>query len=1031
MADARPRTVPVAHLDGLPAGLANQQVREAVVMPVTAPGQEQPIGILIAGASPARKLDVEYTTFFELVASQVGMAVQNARAAEEERRRAEMLAEIDRAKTLFFSNVSHEFRTPLTLMLGPIEDALADRESASPEAQQERLRLIQRNALRLQKLVNTLLDFSRIEAGRAKAAFVATDLAALTIDLASSFRSAVEAAGIRLIVDCPALRCPVYVDVTMWEKIVLNLMSNALKFTFEGSIRVCLREAEDHVAFSVSDTGVGIAQNELPRVFERFHRIEGTRARTHEGSGIGLALVHDLVGLHGGEIGVESQFGAGTTFSIALPKGSAHLPPEQVDASTATVGAVDASGIVAAYIAEAERWLPAAEKGAYADAEQSPADSPATSGAASMPAALPGHALRILVADDNADMRDYVSRLLRGLGTVHAVSNGQEALEAIRRQVPDIVISDVMMPVLDGFGLLSALRADKASRELPFVLLSARAGEEARIEGLQAGADDYLVKPFSGRELTARIESLLLRARIRMIENHHTKRMQDIFAQAPVAIAVLRGPMHVFEFANPPYMQIIGNRDIIGKPVRDALPENAEQEIFDTLDQVYRSGKPHVGRSVRVELARGENGGLEECFFDYVFQPMTDAHGAPEGIAAVCFEVTELTRARRSAEVANRAKDEFLAMLGHELRNPLAPIMTALQLMHLRGVHSAEKERMIIERQARHLVQLVDDLLDVSRVAQGKIALRKERVEIASVIAKSIETASPLLEERRHNLSVDVPPAGLLVDADSSRLTQVISNLLTNAAKYTEAGGRIHVHAARQQGEIVIEVRDTGIGIAPDMLPHVFDMFTQEQQALDRSHGGLGLGLAIVRSLTALHGGTASARSDGVGKGSTFVIRIPAVEAAPPTQEQAPYDDGLVRRTHRNGLAILLVDDNQDAAQLLADSLALHGHAVRIAFDGPSALRTVGSFRPAIALLDIGLPGMDGYELAVRLRQQPGLEDMRLVALTGYGQENDRQRSVGAGFDRHIVKPVDYEQLERHLRELAGTVHASIQSPLA
>ncbi|HJU20753.1 MAG TPA: ATP-binding protein [Stellaceae bacterium] len=423
------------------------------------------------------------------------------RAREDERRRAEALAEIDRAKTAFFSNVSHEFRTPLTLMLGPLEDVLAQPDLPAPE--RERLAVAQRNSLRLLKLVNSLLDFSRIEAGRARALYEPVDLAAFTADLASNFRSACERAGVRLVIDCPPLPEPVHVDRDMWEKIVLNLLSNAFKFTFEGAITIGLRAADGQAELSVRDTGVGVPKPELPRLFERFHRIEGQKSRTYEGSGIGLALVQELVKLHGGTIRAESAVGRGTCFTLALPFGTAHLPPERIGAERRLAST---SIRAQAYVEEALRWLP--------DRAAPPAEMPHESAEPGGRPPLP-HGTRILVVDDNADMRAYLRRLLGSGCVVETAADGDAALAAIRARRPDLVLADVMMPRLDGFGLLRAIRGDPALRDLPVVMLSARAGEESRVEGLDAGADDYLVKPFSARELLARVNANLELARLR------------------------------------------------------------------------------------------------------------------------------------------------------------------------------------------------------------------------------------------------------------------------------------------------------------------------------------------------------------------------------------------------------------------------------------------------------------------------------------------------------------------------------------
>jgi len=866
-----------ARFGPLPGGSCPEHTHTAVLLPLVRPGQERPYGILVAGLSPRRALDDAYRGFFELAADHLATAISNAHSLEQARSRAEALAEIDRAKTAFFSNVSHEFRTPLTLLLGPTQDALASPDQA---LRGEALESVHRNALRLLKLVNALLDFSRLEAGRLEAVYEPVDLSALTRDLASGFRSAVERAGLAFRFASDEIAQPAFVDRGLWEKIVLNLLSNAFKFTFQGAISVTLRQTPGHYELAVADTGVGIPENELPHVFERFRRVEGARARTHEGSGIGLALVQELARMHGGEASVTSVPGQGSTFTVSIPRGSAHLPADRIRAAQ---DVPSTSPATRAFVEEALRWVDHDEAGAEA----------------------PPGASRILVADDNADMRAYLGRILGARWAVETHADGGAALAAARARPPDLVLSDVMMPGLDGFGLLRALRADESTRHVPVVLLSARAGEEARIEGLERGADDYLVKPFSARELVARIGSQL------------------------------------------------------------------------TLSAARREA----------ELQR-----------------------------------QQMDHLRAEAESASRAKDEFLAMLSHELRNPLSPILTALQLMRLReGAEAVERERVIIERQVRHLTRLVDDLLDVSRVAQGKIELRRHPQELAEVVAKGVELASPLFEERHHELILTVPPTGLLIDADEQRLTQVVANLLTNAAKYTDLRGRIDVAAYPEGEEVVLTVRDNGIGMPAHLVPDVFDLFVQGPRAFDRSHGGLGLGLAIVRSLVTLHGGSVAAASEGAGRGSRFTVRLPLSKAARPG---AAGSEGSLARPDRSparGTRVLVVDDNPDAAEALAEALRIGGYDVRTANDGVQALAIAASFRPDVALLDLGLPVMDGYELGERLRQAPETRGASLVALTGYGHAAHRERSRATGFDEHLVKPVDIATVHEVLRRLEAS----------
>jgi PAS domain S-box-containing protein len=498
-----------ARLADLPTGDWQAPPTSALVVPLIQQGGS-PSGFLVAALNRYRPLDAGYRDFVTLVAGHIAAGIGSARSYQAQQRRAEELAELDRAKTAFFSNISHEFRTPLTLIMAPVVELRSRTPQADEQARQE-LEVVHRNALRLAKLVNTLLDFSRIEAGRLQAHFEPVDLSAVTAELASVFRSAVDRAGLTFAVNCPALGEPVYVDRDMWEKVVLNLVSNALKFTFDGAITIRLRREAREAVLEVSDTGIGVPAAEIPRLFERFHRIETARARSHEGSGIGLALVKELVGLHGGTITADSLDGAGTTFIVRLPFGTAHLPAGEIASPRPDRAS---SGVAEPFVAEALRWLPA-DPGAAADQAVAP-NTPA-----GVSFAVAGAPARVVIADDNADMREYLVRLLRTAGyAVEAVPDGQRVLETVRATLPDLVISDVMMPQMDGLALLAALRADTRTAAVPVLLLSARAGQEASIEGLQAGADDYLVKPFAAAELLARVRANVELARMR---NHHAR----------------------------------------------------------------------------------------------------------------------------------------------------------------------------------------------------------------------------------------------------------------------------------------------------------------------------------------------------------------------------------------------------------------------------------------------------------------------------------------------------------------------------
>ncbi|MBW4490720.1 MAG: response regulator [Trichocoleus desertorum ATA4-8-CV12] len=714
--------------------------------------------------------------------------IQEQAAYEEERQRAETLAELDRAKTIFFSNVSHEFRTPLTLMLAPLQDALNEglrptegqRTHPLNSVNRERIELAHRNALRLLKLVNTLLDFSRIEAGRMEAVYEPTDLSQFTTELASVFRSAIEQAGLRLIVDCSPLPEAVYVDREMWEKIILNLLSNAFKFTFEGEITLSIR-AESDVVLEVWDTGVGIAPDELPHLFERFYQVRGTQARTHEGSGIGLALVNELVRLHGGTIEVSSTLGQGTCFAIALPFGTDHLPSDRLrpegdriqPTRTLASTAIDA----ALYVETVERWLPGKDESGRMRDETEAALHPtapqkqaisliphSSSHPSGTPKAYIPHPSksRVLLVDDNADMREYLTRILNEHVQVEAVANGEAALTAAQAHVPDLILSDVMMPGLDGFGLLQALRADPRTREVPIILLSARAGEEAIVEGLEAGADDYLIKPFSAQELVSRVNAHLQMAQL-----------------------------------------------------------------------------------------RGE--------------------------------------ALHQARTTIRRRDELLSTVSHELNTPLVSILGWTRLLRTSPSSPLMLTKALdtIERNATLQAKLVQDLLDISRITTGKLRLHLQPVELATVIETAIATVYHLAEAKGIDLvwwgitdpvKDPVKMAEVMVMGDSDRLQQVICNLLTNAIKFTPESGQVDVqlitHATSQPADYAeIRVTDTGIGIAADFLPHVFDRFRQARDS--DSENGLGLGLAIAHHLAELHNGTIHAESAGEGKGTTLIVRLP------------------------------------------------------------------------------------------------------------------------------------------------------------
>ncbi|WP_413176083.1 ATP-binding protein [Anabaena azotica] len=1318
----------------LPTGAWNRSPHQAVVLPIPPSGPTGKAGVLVAGLNPFRLFDDNYQGFLNLVSAQIAASIANAQAYEEERNRAEALAELDYAKTTFFSNVSHEFRTPLTLMLSPLEELLAADDLS--EGQRQQVVLIHRNGLRLLKLVNTLLDFSRIEAGRVQAVYEPTDLATFTAELASVFRSAIEQAGLQLIVTCERLSEPVYIDREMWEKIIFNLLSNAFKFTFDGAIALTLRQVKNQVELKVSDTGIGIPQAELPLLFERFHRVEGARGRTQEGSGIGLALVQELVRLHGGQVQVESVEGKGTTFTITIPTGKAHLPHNRIQA-TRTLASTALGA--APYVEEVLRWLPeeAGEQGAGGREEFYP--SPITCPLSPVTCHLSPSSPRILLVDDNADMREYVKRLLSSQYVVETATDGIAALEAIAHHLPDLVLTDVMMPRLDGFGLLSALRSNQHTREIPIILLSARAGDEAKVEGLEAGADDYLIKPFSARELLARVEATLKLAQLRrdamqkeqllrleaetakqkietilssindgfyVLDRHwcftyandrscqimKMEREQilnhslwDLFAdtistdiyiqfqrafseQTPLQFEYLyttwnrwyehrvypspdgltvfvtdisdrkQAELEVQKFVSfadnstefigmcdmnfVPFYVNKAARQLVGlddtqqyseTPVREFFfPEDQDFIVNEFFPRVFREGKAEVeirfrhfktgeplwmiynvfhitnaknqpiglatvSRNItdrkQAELERERLLAREHHYInqlqglttaavaihnsalsvEQVLQVITDQAASiigvhqsvtsmtidqnwsqaitaiylsdkyaqwqnydqkPDGsgiyalvcrlnrpirmtqteleahpfwrgfgkeaknhppmrgwmaaplvgqdeqnigliqlsdkyegdfteadeailmqlaqMASVAVENAQLYQAeqqarsaaeasREEAQAANRIKDEFLAVLSHELRSPLNPILGWSKLLQNSKLDESKTKLALatIERNAKLQAELIEDLLDISRILQGKLHLTISPINLASMIQAALETVRLAAEAKSIQIEANLDSKVEKVLGDSTRLQQVVWNLLSNAVKFTPAGGRVKVLLEQVDNQAQITISDTGKGISPDFLPYMFDYFRQADSTTTRKFGGLGLGLAIARHLIELHGGTIQAQSQGEGLGATFTLRLPVMPSQPMVN---PDPQSLTQSLDLNSVQVLVVDDDTDTRDFIEFVLEQAGARVITAASALEALTALMRSQPDVLISDIGMPEMDGYMLMRQIRALPPEQGGQIpaIALTAYAGDFNQQQALEAGFQQHIAKPIEPEELIRAISRLLG-----------
>ena len=850
--------------------------QSAVVLPIPGADTDHPIGALVLGVNPRRALDDDYEGFFQLVAGQFATAFSNAQSYERERQRAEALAELDRAKTAFFSNVSHEFRTPLTLMLGPLEEML-NRSEAVPQEAHEQLEVVHRNSLRLLKLVNTLLDFSRIEAGRIQASFEPADLAAFTRDLASAFRSTMEKAGLRFDVECGALSGQTFIDRDMWEKIVFNLLSNAFKFTFEGGVAISLKEESGNAVLRVSDTGTGIPANELPKIFERFHRVQNARSRTHEGTGIGLALVHELVKIHGGLIDVESRMGEGTAFTVRIPFGSSHLPAERIGTSRQQASTGLRSEV---FVEEAAHWIPTETPG-----------SPAKSQKSGVQAKLQ----RVLVADDNADMRQYISNLLRERYDVVIVGDGVEALNSARKNKPDLIVSDIMMPRMDGVELLNEIRGDDALKTVPVILLSARAGGEAQVEGIEHGADDYLVKPFGGRELLARIETHLKLARIRAEVAENEKRLRDEAQFAKERLdSVLSSIEEQFILLDADWRYIYVN-DRVLQVTNKIRVELLKQCIWDLFPEIRRdSFYQHAIRAATEKCA---------VHFEYLYAPWQRwsdirIYPTPEGVAIVAGDITDrkrmgdaLRKAQEELMQMNRdledrvqertaslreaiaQMEEFSYSVSHDLRSPARAVEGyARALKEDYGERLDAEGRDFLERilhSSSRMDRLIRDILTYSRVSRRDVQLQP--VFLDKLVRDVIEQYPEFAPDR-----AKIRVEGKLPDVlgHEPSLSQIFSNLLGNAVKFVRAGTipEVVIRGQLDGNHVRVWVEDNGIGIKPEYQKRLFGMF--ERVHPGGQYEGTGIGLAIVRKAAERMGGKAGVESDGVS-GSRFWIQLP------------------------------------------------------------------------------------------------------------------------------------------------------------
>lgn len=950
----------------------------AVLVPIHIPGQETPFGFLVAGVSARRALDQAYLGFYDLLGNTYNTAVSNVYAYEQEQKRAEALAAIDRSKTAFFSNVSHEFRTPLTLMLGPLEDLQA--AQSLPDSMRDSVDSAHRNAIRLLKLVNNLLDYSRVEAGRIQASYQPLNLTELTTDLASSFRSIIEKAEMKLVVDCQCIDGQAYVDRQMWEKIVLNLLSNAFKYTLQGSIEVKLFQRDQKLILQIADTGVGIPEKELPHMFERFHRVQNSAGRTHEGTGIGLSLVNELVQLHGGKISVESTKDIGSTFTVEIPLGKAHLPQEQVLETIDIAGSADLRG---AFLNEATSLLNNSSSEQHESISKIEHEKIEDS-----------EELKLLVVDDNRDMREYLVRLLSPHFTVFTAENGEQALERVTELKPHLVLSDVMMPIMDGKQFLRELRSREEIFSTPVILLSARAGEESKIDGLESGADDYLVKPFSAVELITKIKAQLKISATRGKTEAH---LRSVFIEAPVAIAIYRGPEHIIELANARMLEYWGRTavEVTNKSLFKALPELDRQGFREIMDKVYSTGERFISGELAVQLLR--YGQMETIYINLTVEPLRDEQGRINGMMAVASDISSQVNARKTLEKVtgtlqlavdtagmgiwrakidtnelhisdnakrihgipddlefsyyeaaelivqedkervleaiekanqtkgffnedyrikvwgtdqykwlnttgkveldeagevtgtigtildiseqkedDQRKNDFIAMVSHELKTPLTSMKGYAQLMKLKADKNeddftATTSTKLLD-QVGKMSTLINGFLNVSRLDSGKIHLQQSTFDANDLMSEIIREVSAY-GQQGHQFVFE-PTDKVFLIADRDKIGTVLTNLLGNAVKYSPAGSTITMSCFQADGNVYFGVADQGKGIAKDELAKLFDRFFRVDNKDNKQISGFGIGLYLSAEIIKRHDGKIWAESE-LGIGSTFHVSLP------------------------------------------------------------------------------------------------------------------------------------------------------------
>jgi signal transduction histidine kinase len=859
--------------------------------------------------------------------------------------------ELDEMKTQFFANVSHELRTPLTLILGPAKNMLC--EDGLTDQQRKRLEVIERNARTLLRHVNDLLDVAKMEAGKMEIHYTKADLAWLVRFTAANFETLAHDREIDLSIDTPQ-SLHAHIDMEKMERVLLNLISNAFKYTPAGGhIRCSLRAEGERAIITIQDTGPGVPIEMREIIFEPFRQGDGGINRRFGGTGLGLSIAKEFTELHGGTIRVEEAQGGGAVFIIEAPLNApqnvkVNMASEEQKELPTEIAEQTVEGLRMEYqsMKEDSHKEPEMQKESESEFWTAPNAEQLEIQRSTVPnRKVTEFSPLILVVEDNPDMSLFIRETLATEYRVDSAQNGREGLEKALQLRPDLILSDMMMPQMSGDQMLRELRKNREFDDMPVVLLTAKADDESRVKLLKTGAQDYLMKPFSTEELRARIGNLVTMKRAReILQKELETRSQDI------------------------------------ETMTNAL----------------------TARKRELQMMVEERSWL----------------------------LDEEQKARKEAEEANRLKDEFLATVSHELRTPLTSILGWARMLRTDKLDDFTLARALetIERNARSQAKLVEDLLDVSRIITGKLRIDARPVGLPGIIHAVVDAVRPAAEAKKIQLKVSLKPDAGIVTGDPNRLQQVIWNLLSNAIKFTPASGSAGIELNRVDSYVEITVSDTGQGIKSEFLPYIFDRFRQADSSITRKHGGLGLGLAIVRHLVELHGGTVEASSPGVGQGATFKVKLPLNNEG---KDFKNWENRYITPTNitpiksspmLKGLNILIVDDESDTRDLICTILGKCGAMVSAAGSAAEALEIIERWRPDILVSDIGMPGGDGYELIRKIRaltpEKGG--SIPAAALTAYAKAEDRERVLSAGFQVHLAKPIEPAELISIVASLAG-----------